>query len=624
MIANNRIGWIDDLTGLLRYPSAEEVYDAVFEPPAADQEPQNDTPQSLAPLKFSRFPLDPVLRVYGTSYDHLSARVGFFVEGKFFSVEEISDQYIINNIWYPAQREVIHEYLEILADVGASDGLPLTIGSLTKLRSKFSAGDEINLVDEIALNSDSIAIDISTKWADVPNLKANLYPYQRDGIAFLQTMASQGIGCLLGDEMGLGKTLQAIGLMQSEKNAGRTRSLVVSPATLVENWRRELCTFAPNLNVLVHRGPQRAGIPSAFEDCDLVVTSFETMIRDELILSKIDWNLLILDEAQNIKNPETQRTRVAKRLRRRISIAITGTPVENRLEDLWSISDFILPGYLGDVSQFRRYYDDNLNDASVLGTLMAPLMLRRRVASVANDLPPRLDIPQPLEMDSILASRYENIRTADEAGTGSATAMVIAGRLRSLCAKASVTDDSSLHRTDLSPKFIRLTELLEELFLIGDKVVIFASFHNTIDDLKCRLKSQWQDAWISSIDGRTPVEVRQALIDSFSTFSGPGAIILNPRAAGVGLNITAANHVVHFNPEWNPALMAQASARVHRRTQTRPVSVFYLYYVNTIEEVIRDRSQFKNELAEEATQGTDGAMDQVSLARALTVSPFQL
>lgn len=186
--------------------------------------------------------------------------------------------------------------------------------------------------------------------------------------------------------------------------------MVVAPATLLENWRRELGQFAPSLSVTIHAGNNRAGIASRLAGIDVVVTSYDIVVRDEPMLSAISWNLLALDEAQNIKNPDAQRTLSVKTLPRRVSLAITGTPVENSLSDLWSLSDFALPGLLGRRGDFENLFDNTNSGASDLAPLVAPILLRRRIKEVAKDLPERIDIPQPLAMSRRMAEMYEQVR----------------------------------------------------------------------------------------------------------------------------------------------------------------------------------------------------------------------
>ncbi|MBS0173267.1 MAG: DEAD/DEAH box helicase [Nitrospira sp.] len=453
-------------------------------------------------------------------------------------------------------------------------------------------------------------------------LQGDLYPYQKDGVHFLKLVADQGLGCILGDEMGLGKTIQVITLMLAEKCAGRGPSLVVSPATLLENWRRELALFAPSLSVRIHAGSERAGIASRLAGFDVVVTSYDTALRDEPMLSSITWNLLALDEAQNIRNPDAQRTVAVKGLTRRISLAITGTPVENRLMDLWSLSDFALPGLLGDRDGFEQLFADTNADAAGLAPIVAPILLRRRVRDVASDLPERIDVAQPLSMSSTMAEDYERTRLAAISEYGKSGSLVALQRLRMFCTHPALTGAGRDDPADGMPKYQRLLELLEEIFQRGEKCLIFTSYTGMTDIFLADLPKRFPGCFFGFIDGRLPVPERQRTVDDFSAAATGGALFLNPKAAGVGLNITAANHVIHYNPEWNPALEDQASARAHRRKQQRPVTIHQMFFVDSVEELIVERLSKKRGLAEHAATGHEGDATVSEVMQALKISPL--
>jgi len=450
---------------------------------------------------------------------------------------------------------------------------------------------------------------------------ATLYPYQADGVRWLRRIADEGLGCFLADEMGLGKTVQVIAILAAESEAKRTPSLVVCPATLLENWRRELRKFAPRLQVRLHRGNDRTGFPSTLRPYDIVLTTYDTAIRDLPLLKMIPWNAVILDEAQAIKTPDAQRSKATKEIPRRISIAMTGTPVENRLRDLWSIMDFAVPGFLGDLSTFEATYSDSVADAARLEPIVSPLMLRRRVATVATDLPPRIDIPHPVELSAESAAEYDAIRQQIVAEYGAAANLVAVIKLRLFCTHPFLVNDARGDPLPHSTKYARLTELLEEITSREDKTLIFTSFTEMADILAADLPRRLRIP-CTVIDGRTPVSERQTTVDSFQDAAGGAVLVLNPRAAGVGLNITAASHVIHYNLEWNPAVEDQATARAYRRGQDKPVTVHRLFYANTIEEVIDQRLARKRDIADEAVVGVKGAdNDLADILRAIELSP---
>jgi SNF2 family DNA or RNA helicase len=451
-----------------------------------------------------------------------------------------------------------------------------------------------------------------------------LYPYQDAGFRWLAFMAGQGVpGCLLADEMGLGKTVQIICAYLAVCESGLDAAcLIVCPATLLENWRREFGKFAPTVLPLIHRGANRTGLGSVLASQEVVITSYETMLSDISLFRSVKWGLLVLDEAQAIKNPEARRTRGVKSLSRHSAIAVTGTPVENRLTDLWSISDFLLPGRLGSLQEFQSHHPENYDGAIALEPRVSPFILRRRVSDVARDLPSRIDIPQATELDDDSIANYDKIRSAvnpEERGSALATLQ----RLRMFCAHPWLIDEfrTGDDPASCSPKLVRTGEIIEELYGWNQKVLIFTSFLEMSDILLRFLGRRFSaPAW--QIDGRVAVPDRQGIVDIFSETKGAAALILNPRAAGTGLNIVAANHVIHYNLEWNPAVEDQASARAYRRGQMQPVTVHRLYYSGTLEELIANRAESKRELAAHSVTGSDGTdIDPASIIEALAMSP---
>lgn len=435
-------------------------------------------------------------------------------------------------------------------------------------------------------------------------LTARLYPYQVQGVARLKALYSQQLGCLLADEMGLGKTLQVIALLASVCTHGP--SVVVGPASTLANWAREFSRFAPTLKVLVHQGPLRTGRPANLSAQDVVVVSYETLVQDALLFAQIDWNVIALDEAQGIKNPSAKRSATVKQLKAISCIAVTGTPIENSLRDLWSIMEFVAAKYLPPFKQFQESYPDETWAAAQLGTLIAPLVIRRNVKEVASDLPPRVDSFVPLAMGAELAQRYNAIRQSDVPVLAKLTAM------RLCAASADMSHQGS--------KMTRLAEIADEAFASQKKVLVFSSFTTSIDEIASYFQGR-PGVFAATIDGRTSVDRRQNIIDEYSAHQGPGILILNPRAAGVGLNIQAANYVVHFTPEWNPAVVDQASARAHRRGQLQPVVIYYLFYEESVESVMVDRLNFKRELQRSGMDTTKDGPDKTELERILSLTP---
>lgn len=493
-------------------------------------------------------------------------------------------------------------------------------------------GLEIEAAPDL-LHSGKITAEELPPEIDIPGLQADLFPYQARGVRWMWETVNRTGGLILADEMGLGKTLQIIALLLMDPPENAAPALIVCPTSLIANWVREFGKFAPSLSLMVHRGAYRAGIYRDLQVASVVITTYETMVNDISIFSSFEWAWVICDEAQAIKNPHSNRRQAIVTIPRRKSIPMTGTPVENTLMDLWSLADFAIPGMLGDRTVFEVEFPDTLEAGQALGRLTDPIILKRRVSDVAADLPDRIDIDLPLELDDGLARHYDDVREATLEKYPVAGALVATLQLQLVCAHpwlripdaATVDwDDAKIvTREDiplLTPKLDRTVELLREAFATGRKVIVFALFNRIGDLIRTACRDFAKTYW-GAINGSTPQEDRQAIIDEFSAHDGAACLILNPKAAGAGLNITAATVVIHFTPVWNPALEAQASARAHRRGQTEPVTVYRLFYKDTVEEVMIERSAWKSDLANETVPVSSRDAD--DLRRALTISPVK-
>lgn len=475
-----------------------------------------------------------------------------------------------------------------------------------------------------------VAEDLEDKIT-ISGLTATLFPYQSRGVRWMQETVRHTGGLILADEMGLGKTLQIIALLLIDPPFSSAPALIVCPTSLIANWTREFERFAAGITVMVHRGPNRTGVYRGLQTTNVVITTYDTMINDISIFSSFEWSWVICDEAQAIKNPDSNRRQAIMTIPRRRAIAMTGTPVENSLLDLWSLADFVIPGLLGSRRKFETAYPDNIESAQEVGRFTDPIILKRRVADVAGDLPERIDIDLPLELDDQLADHYIQVRDITLAKYPVAGALVATLQLQLVCAHPWLRrkddhdndyDDTEVVRMSTYPlmtsKLERTVALLQEAFFNGKKVIVFALF-NKVGNLIKEEFSGFPSAYWGAINGSTPQDERQKIIDDFSAQDGPGCLILNPKAAGSGLNITAATVVIHFTPVWNPALEAQASARAHRRGQTLPVTIYRLFYKDTVEEVMIDRSNWKRELANESVPIS--SRDSADLKRALTIAP---
>lgn len=466
----------------------------------------------------------------------------------------------------------------------------------------------------------------------ISGLNATLYGYQATGVSWMHDTLSHTGGLILADEMGLGKTIQIISLLLLDPPIESAPALIVCPTSLISNWRREILNFAPELSVLIHRGAHRAGIFRNLQTAQVVITTYDTAVNDISIFSAFEWGWLICDEAQAIKNPASERRMGLSTIPRRRCIPVTGTPVENTLLDLWSLADFAIPGLLGAQSTFETEFPDGEDAAHALKEITEPVILRRLVADVAGDLPERIDINLPIELSPELAEDYERVRVETMEKYPVAGALVATGQLQMFCAhpwlQAMPSEDPDWEENALvtrsndsalfTPKLERTTALIREAFSNDRKVLVFSVFNRCGDLIREALKPDPATFW-GVINGSTPQEERQSQVDAFAAHENAACMVLNPYSAGYGLNITAATVVIHYTQVWNPAIEAQASARAHRRGQTDPVTIYRLYYEDTVEEVMIERSQWKRELGNEAIPiATREATD---LRRALAISP---
>lgn len=588
-------------------PSAEQIYGVVFE--EARSIAQVDVSRgdftSLG-LRFSDEPAAPAIRLTATVSGpdvEIQCQLAGAVSGRIVAVATdppFQADYIIDEgVWYPLPLGTATDFEALLRSVKAHDGR-LGIGGYLALLTQKAP---FLLYDQAAAILEATNLSTLIEGHVVRGLVATPYPYQRAGIAWLRFMTRHGLGTILADEMGLGKTLQAIGVIASEVDEGRRPNLIVCPATLLENWRRECAKFAPELEVVIHAGPRRTGRAAVLSSPAVTVTSYDTLVGDISLFRAVNWNLIVADEAQAIKNPVAKRTCRIKEVPRRVSMAVSGTPVENSLRDLWSVSDFVRPGHLGPLHAFEASHPDTEAGATHLEPLVSAILLRRRVAQVAGDLPARIDIPVVLTLDQSSAEAYDAIRVEAAAQNPHAAELTALVKLRMFCAHpwtaGKMLGDAP---ESCSPKLERCIQILEEIASRAEKALIFTSFNDTADLLQAVI-SRRLGISVEQINGSVPVEERQIAVDRFTALQEPAALVLNPKAAGTGLNITAANHVIHYNLEWNPAVEDQASARAYRRGQMMPVTVHRMFYAGTVEEVIDERMRRKRAVADRAVLG---------------------
>lgn len=604
--------------------TADEIFRSVIERESVWPDVEPGQSGVAATFRFSRYPALPIGILSADTKGPIltfEAAISDVRRIPLSASELAAGHLIFDGVWYPLDPTTAQEVVALAHKAGAEAG-----GAVRSFRSildlKQAAAGGSSLEDRLPIGPETASLLAPPVTGSPVGIEAELYSYQLDGWRWLRFVLAEGAGGLLGDEMGLGKTLQVISAITDAGVRPLCPVLVVAPGSLLENWRREIARFSPRLSVLKHHGPDRTGRPVELQRYDVVITSYDSVLRDSALLLMLDWTLVVLDEAQNIKNPDALRTRAVKELHRSSGLAVTGTPMENRLMDLWSIMDFVCPGYLGDQLTFSQTFVDSPDGAERLEPLLSPLMLRRRIKDVAKDLPERIDIPEALELEPYEANAYDVIRKRIAAQYGKSASIVVLTKLRMFCAHQSLADEDWTGDPSSFSKMRRLLEILEEVFSRGEKALVFASFTKMADLIVEQVHSKF-GIFARSLDGRLPIDDRQPLIDEFSNVTGAAALVLNPRAGGAGLNITAANHVIHYNLEWNPAIEAQASARAHRRGQTLPVTVHRLFYAGTVEEVVDERLRRKRQLADAAIIGVQGGEDDLAdVMAALERSPL--
>ncbi|MBV9270678.1 MAG: DEAD/DEAH box helicase [Candidatus Eremiobacteraeota bacterium] len=454
-----------------------------------------------------------------------------------------------------------------------------------------------------------------------PEFKAELRPYQRHGVAWLQTLSAHGFGGVLADDMGLGKTVQFLAHAAIEKMAGRLRApvLIVAPTSVVPNWRAEIARFVPSLRVIALTGSDRAKDFAKIVDADIVLTTYALLPKDAEHLLDRPWSIAVLDEAQVVKNPRTKAALVASKLRAKQCVALTGTPIENHLEDLWSIYAFAVPGLLGHRAQFSRVFRTPIekhNDVlrrSALAARLRPFLLRRTKEVVARDLPPKSEIVQRVELTGAQRDLYETIRLAmhkrvrDEVarrGLGRSRILLLDAllKLRQVCCDPRLLKLPAAQGVKESQKLDALLEMLDSLIDDGRRILLFSQFTSMLDLMKPELTSRKYPF----LELRGDTRDRETPVKRFQSGDIP-LFLISLKAGGTGLNLTAADTVIHYDPWWNPAVERQATDRAHRIGQEQHVFVYKLIAEGTVEERILELQERKGALA-------SGLFDETSAA----------
>ena len=457
--------------------------------------------------------------------------------------------------------------------------------------------------------------------AEPPGFSATLRAYQREGLAWLGFLADAGFGGVLADDMGLGKTVQVLAHLLAEKARGRLDApvLIVAPTSLVANWRDEAQRFAPSLSVLVLHGPARAGLHEAIPRHDLVITTYPLLPRDRDELVAHEYALLVLDEAQAIKNAKTQWAQAVREIPARRRLAMTGTPLENHLGELWAQFDAVEPGLLGSEKNFTRFYrtpiekHDDSDRRERLKRRIAPLLLRRRKEDVLADLPPKTEIARRVELEGDQRELYETLRLAQhervlgevkKRGLGASGIVVLDAllKLRQACCDPRLVKLEGARHVKQSAKLDLLLGLVASLVDEGRRILLFSQFTEMLALIAIALDAR-RIAHLT-LTGETPGTRRGALVRRFQSGKVP-LFLISLKAGGVGLNLTAADTVIHYDPWWNPAVENQASDRAHRIGQDKPVFVYKLICAGTVEEKIQALQQRKADLARAVLEGGD-------------------
>ncbi len=532
-------------------------------------------------------------------------------------------------------REVLARQAEILTT--AKNGkIPLSqAGRLNELLGHVSekqvAADVKELFTRLA------TVDEIEHIKKPRNLKATLRPYQEAGLAWLAFLHELGTGGVLADDMGLGKTVQTLALLLHLKNdrkkkeeagekVGRHLTLIVAPTSVVPNWLREIEKFAPSLKAVMWHGADRHELAEGLADHDIVITSYALMRRDEEQLGKLKLMYAILDEAQLIKNPMSATARAAKKLDAHRRLALTGTPIENRLSEIWSIFDFVSPGLLGDLNRFEQRYATPIDrgDSKAAARLRAaihPFVLRRTKEEVAKDLPEKMEINQEIdlapEQQKLYAQVLQEVRASvlgeiDKVGMAKAQIQILAAltRLRQVACDPRLLGLPRAFGDDDSAKLAALRELVLECYSGGHRALVFSQFTSMLALIKKALDED--GIKYEYLDGST--KDRQERVDRFNSDPTMTVFLISLKAGGMGLNLTGADTVVHFDPWWNPAVEDQATDRAHRIGQSKVVTVYRLVAKGTIEEKIQELAAKKRALVDAVL--TEDAGGQKKLTRA--------
>jgi superfamily II DNA or RNA helicase len=512
--------------------------------------------------------------------------------------------------WMAALLELVGERAHDFPFSGES----LKLSRLDALRTSAALGEGVVWQGADALRAMVRQLSGHATLPEVPvpaSVQASLRPYQRQGLNWLQFLCAHGLAGVLADDMGLGKTLQTLAHIQVEKDAGRLThpALIIAPVSLMGNWQREAARFCPQLRSLVLHGKERHAVADSMAGHDIVIAPYSLLQRDRERWLAAQWHIVVLDEAQNIKNASTHAAQVAGQLQTRHRLCLSGTPMENHLGEIWSLFHFLMPGFLGSQQRFNTLFRapiEKLGHGERLAQLRArvtPFMLRRTKALVAQELPPKVETVMRVQLSGPQADLYETIRlgmekTVREALTSKGlarsqiTILDALLKLRQVCCDPQLVPLEAAQKVKTSAKLEQLMELLPEMLAEGRRILLFSQFTSMLTLIEAELKKR-QLPWVK-LTGQS--RKRDALIGQFTSGQVP-LFLISLKAGGVGLNLPQADTVIHYDPWWNPAVETQATDRAHRIGQTQSVWVVKMVAQGTIEERILALQERKAQLA---------------------------
>ena len=512
--------------------------------------------------------------------------------------------------------------LELVGDRHDFSGASLRLSRLDALRTGAALGAGAVWSGADALRAMVRQLSGHAQLPDIAvpaSLQASLRPYQQHGLNWLQFLGQHGLGGILADDMGLGKTLQTLAHVLVEKEAGRlTRpALVVAPVSLMGNWRREAERFTPTLRTLVLHGKERHESAGQMAAHDLVIVPYSLLQRDRERWLDQPWHLVVLDEAQNIKNASTHAAQVVAELNTRHRLCLSGTPMENHLGELWSLFHFLMPGFLGSQAKFKQLFRapiEKLGDSGRLAQLrsrITPFMLRRTKGEVATELPDKIESVTRIELSGKQADLYETIRLStekavrdalDSQGLARSQIQILDAllKLRQVCCDPRLVPLASAKKVKQSAKLEHLMAVLPEMLAAGRRVLLFSQFTSMLALIEDALQAHGGLTW-AKLTGQS--QKRDAIIERFTSGQVP-LFLISLKAGGTGLNLPQADTVIHYDPWWNPAVETQATDRAHRIGQTKSVWVIKLVAQGTIEERILALQERKAALAESMYSGS--------------------